>query len=1063
MKLFRLLIALLLAPLAASPAAEARSPARPNIVFLLSDDHGYGDVSRLNPRGRIPTPHLDRLAREGLRLTDAHSGSSVCTPTRYGLLTGRYAWRSKLKNGVLGGLSPHLIEPGRMTVASMLRAQGYHTACIGKWHLGMDWVVKEGKTVQELGIESPEQVWNVDFSQPILNGPNRVGFDYFFGISASLDMVPYTYIENDRVSQVPDRDGDFPWVTGRDRRTRRGPAAEGFDAANVLGEFTRRAVACVGQRAAEARRGQPFFLYVPLASPHTPILPTGAWRGKSGVNAYADFVMETDASVGQILRALDDHGLAENTVVLFAADNGCSPEADFPELAAAGHHPSGPFRGHKADLFEGGHRVPFFVRWPGQIKAGAAYSHPVCLTDLLATCAELLEVKLPDDAAEDSVSLLPVWLGRTREPVRSSIVHHSVNGSFAIRQGRWKLLLCPDSGGWSAPRPGSPEASGLPPVQLYDLSRDPGEEHNLQAQHPEVVRKLAKLLEEQVARGRSTPGPIQSNHGQVDIRRGQPADVSHRRPNILFVFADDWGRHASAYAKLDGPGTVNDLVRTPHFDRVAREGVLFRSAFVSAPSCTPCRSALLSGQHFWRTGRASILRGAVWDGSNPSWPLLLRDAGYHVGETYKVWSPGTPNDAPYGAGQYAFEKAGRKFNQFSQNVTAMAQQGQSVEASKEVLYDEVRGNFDAFLAARRAGQPFCYWFGPGNVHRSWTRGSGKALWGLSPDDLKGKMPPFLADVPEVREDLADYFGEAMAFDAALGVLLRKIEAIGELDNTLVIVSGDHGAPGFPHGKCNLYDFGSRVPLAIRWSGAQGGRVVDDLITLPDLAPTILALAGVPVPKVMTGRSLMPLLISSKSGQVDPARTAVFIGRERHVENARDGYLPYPQRAVRTHDHLLIINFKPDRWPLGEPYRLDGDNAPTAAEIASQTRVTLPDEDAGPAKAWLIGVRHDPKWKPLFELAYAKRPRVELYDLKSDPHQVKNVAGQAGYADVQAALEKRLLDELRQTGDPRLVDDGKFYETPPMAGPTADVETSGGKSPEELRSGRPRSPSKRSDE
>lgn len=523
-----------------------------------------------------------------------------------------------------------------------------------------------------------------------------------------------------------------------------------------------------------------------------------------------------------------------------------------------------------------------------------------------------------------------------------------------------------------------------------------------------------------------------------------------KRPNILFAFADDWGRHASAYAAIEGPGTVNDLIRTPNFDRVAREGVLFRRAFVSAPSCTPCRSALLSGQHFWRTGRGAILVGAVWDGSNPSYPLLLREAGYHIGETYKVWSPGTPVDAPYGAGQYAYEKAGTRFAAFSEDVTRRVATGQSLEAAKQALYNEVSGNFDAFLAARPAGRPFCYWFGPTNTHRKWTRGSGRALWGLEPDALRGKMPPFLPDVPEVREDLADYFGEAMAFDAALGILLKKLAAIGELENTVVVVSGDHGAPGFPHGKCNLYDFGASVALAIRWGGAVAGRVVDDLISLTDLAPTFLELGGVPKPGVMTGRSLIPLLRSRQSGQIDPTRDAVFIGRERHVDMARQNFLPYPQRAIRTRDHLYIVNFKPDRWPLGEPYRLDGANPPDAAEIAENTRVTLPDEDASPTKAWLVGVRDDPRWRAAYALAYGKRPRAELFDLKTDPHQVRNVAADPAYAQIAAALEMRLFDELRRTGDPRMIEDGRFFETPPMAGPVNTGDDGAGRSPKEKR-------------
>ncbi len=285
-----------------------------------------------------------------------------------------------------------------------------------------------------------------------------------------------------------------------------------------------------------------------------------------------------------------------------------------------------------------------------------------------------------------------------------------------------------------------------------------------------------------------------------------------KRPNILFAFADDWGRVASAYAKLDGPGTINDVVQTPNFDRVAREGVLFRRAFVSAPSCTPCRSALLSGQHFWRTGRGAILRGAAWDGTQPAFPLMLHEAGYHIGETYKVWSPGTPNDAPFGAGKFAYERAGGRFNQFSKHVTKMVAEGVAIDMAKQMLYDEVLKNFDTFLAARQqepVKKPFCYWFGPTNVHRKWVQGSGKKLWGIEPDSLRGKLPPFLPDVPEVREDLADYLGEVQAFDTALGLLLKRLEAIGELDNTLVVVSGDHGPPGF-HTASATYTTSDRV-------------------------------------------------------------------------------------------------------------------------------------------------------------------------------------------------------------------------------------------------------------
>lgn len=533
------------------------------------------------------------------------------------------------------------------------------------------------------------------------------------------------------------------------------------------------------------------------------------------------------------------------------------------------------------------------------------------------------------------------------------------------------------------------------------------------------------------------------------------AIVAQTRPNILFVFADDWGRHAGIYAEIDGPGTMNDLLRgrTPNIDRIAREGAVFRAAFVSAPSCTPSRSALLSGQHFWRTGRGSILRGAVWDPAIPAYPLLLQQAGYHLGKAYKVWGPGTPADAPYGGQRHAFEAAGRRFNNFSQHVTRRVSAGVAPEAAKQELYAEVSANFDAFLAARPAGQPFSYWFGPTNVHRKWIRGSGKALWGLDPNELKGRLPPFLPDVPEVCEDLADYYGEILALDAALGLLLRRLEELGELDRTLIVLSGDHGAPGFPYGKCNLYDFGSAVPLMIRGPGVATGAVVDTLTSLTQLAPTFLAVAGLTAPETMTGRSLVSRLAAGTPSREEPAQEAVFIGRERHVENARDAYLPYPQRAIRTRSHLFIINFEPDRWPMGEPYALDSDRPPTVEDLTEQTRVTLPDDDAGPTKAWLVTHRNDPQWRPYFDRAYGKRPRYELYDLAKDPHQMNNVAGQPAYAAIQGSLEKRLMDELHRTGDPRVIDDGRYFETPPLAGPTTDVEAAGGsRSPDELRRG-----------
>ena len=419
------------------------------------------------------------------------------------------------------------------------------------------------------------------------------------------------------------------------------------------------------------------------------------------------------------------------------------------------------------------------------------------------------------------------------------------------------------------------------------------------------------------------------------------------RPNILFAFADDWGKYASAYAKTEDQPSPNTVVSTPTFDRIADQGVLFKHAFVTAPSCTPCRSSLLSGQYFFRTGMGAILQGARWDPSIPVYPLMLRDAGYHIGETYKVWSPGTPTDAPYGAGKHGYEKSGSRFNGFSQMTTKRVADGISVKDAKQVLYDEVMGNFNRFLDDRDDGKPFCYWFGPTLVHRKWTKGSGKDLWGINPDDLKGKLPKFLPDVHEVRQDFADYLGEVQAFDTALGLILKRLEVLGELDHTVVVISGDHGAPGFPGGKCNLYDFGVQVPLAIWWPGQPGGRVVDDFVNLMDLAPTFLEIGGVKRPKVMTGKSLVPVLKSKKQGLVDKKRNWVITGRERHVARAREGC--YLIRNVRFAPGTICTSSTSRR--IAGRWATRTTSPPTARRISRYSRTTpsLPMATSTPAR------------------------------------------------------------------------------------------------------------------
>ncbi len=416
---------------------------------------------------------------------------------------------------MLGGLSPSLIAPSQPTIAKFLQANGYHTACIGKWHLGIDWKKREGKVVSELGIESKEQTQNVDYSQPFEGGPLAAGFDSYFGISASLDMVPYVFLRDRTVTQLPTVEKSFGMRFAEDKnRTRLGPGIDDFKAEDVLPRLTEEAIRYLEERS--QKRDQPFFLYLPFASPHTPVAPTKEWLGKSGLNPYADFVMQQDECIGRIMQALEKFDLANDTLVFATSDNGCSNQADLPALRAQGHDPCHPFRGHKADIFEGGHRVPMIVRWPGTIAPGTSSSQTVCLTDLFATMADVLGAQLPPEAAPDSFSWLSIFKNPKAAPVRPYTIHHSINGSFAIRKGDYKLAFCPDSGGWSDPKPanGPNRPTGL---QLYHLASDLRETNNLAMTEPQVVLQLARDMEACIANGRSTTGPKLTNDVEVRL------------------------------------------------------------------------------------------------------------------------------------------------------------------------------------------------------------------------------------------------------------------------------------------------------------------------------------------------------------------------------------------------------------------------------------------------------------------------------------------------------------------------------------------------------------------
>ncbi|GAB4149913.1 MAG: sulfatase-like hydrolase/transferase [Planctomycetaceae bacterium] len=481
-----ILITCILTMLMLTSGLSAAENQRPNILVILADDMGSGDLGCYNSRSKVPTPNLDQLAKSGMRFTDAHSPSAVCTPTRYGLLTGRYAWRTRLKRGVLWGYSPALIKRDRMTIASLLKANGYHTGCVGKWHLGLGNAKK------------------TDYTKPLHPCPNDHGFDYFFGIPASLDMDPYVYVENDKVLAHPTLTikGSGQVRRGGKGFWRGGPIAPGFRHIDVLPKITEKATAFL-ERHAKSHQDKPFFLYVPFSAPHTPWLPTKKYRGKSGAGTYGDFAHQVDDSVGDLLKTLDRLKFSENTLVIFTSDNGAHWTPG--DIAKFGHRANWHLRGQKADAWEGGHRIPFLVRWPGHIKPGGVSNETICLTDVFATVAEVVGTALPDNAAEDSFSILPVLKGAfLKKPIRPATVHHSVSGMFAIRKGNWKLILGRGSGGFSKPRTIKPKP-GEPDGQLYNLERDPSETDNVYLKHPEVVEELSALLKRYQTSGRSRP------------------------------------------------------------------------------------------------------------------------------------------------------------------------------------------------------------------------------------------------------------------------------------------------------------------------------------------------------------------------------------------------------------------------------------------------------------------------------------------------------------------------------------------------------------------------------
>jgi arylsulfatase A-like enzyme len=967
----------ILLSLAPSPAA-AQGP--PNVVLIYADDLGYGDVSAYGPprrsspesraeagAKRLETPNIDRLAREGLQFRDAHAPAATCTPSRYAMLTGEYAWR-RPGTGILPGNAALIVEPGRPTLASVFQRAGFATGVVGKWHLGLG------------------PAGGPDWNGEIRPGPVDIGFDSAFIMAATGDRVPTVYVENRRVVGLDPADpirvsygqplGDVP--TGRthpnllklhpshghDQAIVNGISRIGYmtggtaalwkdeDMADV---FARKATAFI-----EQHRGKPFFLFFAPHEPHVPRVPHPRFAGATSMGPRGDAIAQLDWAVGEVLSTLDRLDLARNTLVLFTSDNGPVVDDGYRDEAVeklGGHAPAGPFRGGKYSNFEGGTRVPFLVRWPARV-APSVSDALISQVDLIASFAALVGSPLSDPRARDSENVLPALLG-TSKIARDVLVEQA--GALSVRQGQWKYIA-PGQGA-KIQQNTNTELGNDPLPQLYDLAADEGERNNLATARPEKVRELASLLD----------GIRRGGAGQA-LQLGAPGaarPAQARRPNVVLAIADDW---SFPHAAIFGDRTV----KTPNLDRLAREGARFTHAFVAAPSCTPSRAALLTGQAVHRLEEGGNLHGFL-PKSYAVYPDLLEQAGYVVGYTGKGWGPGR------------FEPGGRTRNPAGPQFKS----------------------FDEFMQRRAAGSPFCFWFGSTDPHRPYEPGTG-ARAGMIPQRVQ--VPGFLPDTEAVRNDLLDYYFEVQRFDRDLGQIVDALERSGELEHTIIVVTSDNGMP-FPRAKANVYDSGARVPLVIRWPGvARPGTVVEALVSLTDLAPSILESAGMTPPEAMTGRSLLPLL----RGDAQAGRDRVFIERERHA-NVRRGDLSYPVRAIRTNDFLYIRNFRPERWPAGDP---------------EQYVAVGPfgDIDGGPSKSVLLD-RPGAAIVRFVRLATAKRPAEELYDVRRDPHQMENVAGRPAHRAAQQRLRAELDRWMRETGDPRAtVDDDRWDRFPYYGAP-----------------------------
>ncbi|MEO2047763.1 MAG: sulfatase-like hydrolase/transferase [Pirellulales bacterium] len=966
----------LLAPIFPAAATE-----KPNIIVILCDDLGYGDIHCLAPKtSRIPTPNADKFASQGMIFTDAHSGSSVCSPTRYGLMTGRYSWRTRLQKGVVTGFAPCLIAQDRPTVASFLKSQGYTTGIIGKWHLDFQYHnPKSGDRYSQKDHKIPP------IGAMIPDGPVHRGFDYYHGFHHARHMK--AVIENDRVIQHD-------------------------DVVNMLPRLTKKTVEFIARQAGSKA---PFFLYVPLGSPHTPIVPTAEWEGKSGLGQYGDFVMQTDNVVGEISAALEKHGLADNTFIIFTSDNGCSKAADIPALARQGHRVSAHLRGSKADIWDGGHRIPFIVCWPGKIEPGTTADQLICLTDLFATTAEITGQQLPAGSCEDSVSFLPALAGKKIETSRTGVIHHSISGHFAYRQGNWKLALAKASAGWSSPKESS-VPKDAPQAQLYDMATDPGEKNNLYFEKPEIAKRLLAQLEQEISAGRSTAGSDSSNDVKNIVlwkskpngdqkypykkRRSKtkiipvattPAATKQERPNILFIIVDDQSPFdLKTYNR-------ESTLATPVLDNLASEGMVFDGAYHmgawAGAVCTPSRHMVMSGRTVWHIpGRRNPNDGngnlVPADLPEHTMAAIFNRAGYDTMRTCKEGN--------------SYKAANEKFTvRHDSTKRGDTDETGSAWHAKQVL------NYLRDRQANHDSDPFMIYYGFSHPHDP-RNGKVDLLnkYGAVNHTDKNSLPPanpkqpalpvnylpahpFPHGHPELRDEvkvrgvwekrdertIRNELGREYAcsenIDIQIGKVLEKLDEMGELENTYIIYTSDHGMAIGRHGlqgKQNLYEHTWRVPFIVKGPGIKAGSRVQGNIYLLDVLGTLCDLAGIEAPQTVESSSFRPVL----EGTQETVREVLY--------GVYSGGTKPGMRSVRKGD-----------WKLIKYDVMDGKVRKTQLFNLKDN----PDE--------LLVQHHDLQVTKLT----ANRPEIHQINLADDPQN----------ADKLAEMEALLLSEMRRLNDP----------------------------------------------